>query len=45
MASTGLRGALIGVSHFGVATDLVVLTVVAALFLSMGARAFSRIQI
>jgi ABC-2 type transport system permease protein len=41
----GLRAAFIGASQFGVATDLVVLTGVAALFLSMGARAFSRIQI
>src|SRR6476619_635340 len=41
----GLRGAFIGQSHFGVATDLAVLGVLAALFLALGARAFSRIQV
>jgi ABC-2 type transport system permease protein len=41
----GLRGAFIGQSHFGAATDLAVLGVLAALFLALGARAFSRIQI
>ena len=41
----GLRGALIGLSQIGVATDLVVLAVVATAFLALGARAFSRIQI
>ncbi|QEL18388.1 ABC transporter permease [Limnoglobus roseus] len=41
----GLRAALIGQSHFGVATDLAVLVAVAALFLALGARAFSRIQV
>ena len=41
----GLRAAFIGVSEIGVATDAVVLAVVATLFLIMGARAFSRIQI
>ena len=41
----GLRAAFIGLSQIGVATDVVVLTVVATLFLVMGARAFSRIQI
>lgn len=41
----GLRAAFIGISQIGVATDAVVLTVVATLFLVMGARAFSRIQI
>jgi ABC-2 type transport system permease protein len=41
----GLRGALIGVSAIGVVTDLSVLVVVAALFLALGARAFSRIQV
>jgi ABC-2 type transport system permease protein len=41
----GLRGALIGLSHFGVVTDLAVLCVVASCFLALGARAFSRIQI
>jgi ABC-2 type transport system permease protein len=41
----GLRGALIGLSHFGVITDLAVLGVVAACFLALGARLFSRIQV
>jgi ABC-2 type transport system permease protein len=41
----GLRAAFIGVSQLGVATDAIVLTVVATLFLVMGARAFARIQI
>ncbi len=41
----GLRGAFIGVSQIGFATDLVVLAVVATAFLALGARAFSRIQI
>jgi ABC-2 type transport system permease protein len=41
----GLRGALIGLSHFGVATDLAVLSVVAALFLVLGGYLFSRIEI
>jgi ABC-2 type transport system permease protein len=41
----GLRGAFIGISQIGFATDLVVLAVVATAFLALGARAFSRIQI
>lgn len=41
----GLRGAFIGQWHFGVATDLAVLVTLAALFLALGARAFSRIQV
>jgi len=41
----GLRGAFIDQSHFGVATDLAVLGVLAALFLALGARAFSRIHV
>ena len=41
----GLRGALIGAGHFGAATDALVLSSVAVLFLMLGARAFSRIQI
>lgn len=41
----GLRAAFIGLSEIGVATDLVVLTGVATLFLVMGARAFARIQV
>jgi ABC-2 type transport system permease protein len=41
----GLRGALIGASHFLWATDLMVLGVIASVFLALGAWAFSRIQI
>jgi ABC-2 type transport system permease protein len=41
----GLRGAFIGAGHFGAATDAIVLSAVAVLFLMLGARAFSRIQI
>lgn len=41
----GLRGAFIGQSHFGVATNLLVLGVVASCFLALGARLFSRIQV
>lgn len=41
----GLRGAFIGVSHFGLTTDAAVLVVVAGLFLVLGAYAFSKIQI
>jgi len=41
----GLRGALIGSSHFAVATNLSVLGIVAALFLGLGAYSFSKIQI
>jgi ABC-2 type transport system permease protein len=41
----GLRGALIGVSHFGIATDLVLLVVVAAALLCFGAWRFSKIEV
>lgn len=41
----GLRGAFIEQSHFGLATDFAVLGVLAATFLALGARAFSRIQV
>jgi len=41
----GLRGALIGVTHFGLAWDLGVLAAVAAVFLLIGAYAFSKIQL
>jgi ABC-2 type transport system permease protein len=40
----GLRGAFIDQSHFGVPIDLGVLVALAAVFLALGARAFSRIQ-
>jgi ABC-2 type transport system permease protein len=41
----GLRGAFIGLSQFGVATDLAILCVVASGFLALGAWSFSKIQI
>jgi ABC-2 type transport system permease protein len=41
----GLRGTLIGLTHFGVSTDVAVLGVVAAAFIALGAFAFSRIQV
>lgn len=41
----GLRGAWIDQAHFGVAIDLAILGVLAVLFLALGARAFSRIQV
>jgi ABC-2 type transport system permease protein len=41
----GLRGAFIDLSHFGVGLDLAVLGGLAAVFLLLGARAFSRIQV
>ncbi len=41
----GIRGALSGISHFGPVVDLSVLALVAVLFLLLGGRMFSRIQI
>lgn len=41
----GLRGSLIGLTHFGIATDAAILAVVAALFMMLGGYLFSRIQI
>jgi ABC-2 type transport system permease protein len=41
----GMRGALVGVTHFGVAFDASVLVVVAALLLVVGAWRFSKIEI
>ena len=41
----GMRGALIGVSHFGVPWDLGVLAVVAAIFMVLGAWSFSKIEL
>jgi ABC-2 type transport system permease protein len=41
----GVRGALIGVTHFGVTTDLVALAAVAVLLLAFGAWRFSKIEI
>jgi ABC-2 type transport system permease protein len=41
----GVRGALIGTTHFGVATDLAALSAVAVLLLGAGAWRFSKIEI
>ena len=41
----GLRGALIGFAEIGLPTDALVLSVVASLFLALGAWSFSKIQI
>ncbi len=41
----GMRGALIGVWHFGAGIDFIVLVGVAALFVGLGAWSFSRIQL
>ena len=39
-----LRGTLTGLNHFSLTTDAVVLCVLSALFVTMGAYLFSRIQ-
>lgn len=41
----GLRAALIGVSHFGIATDIAVICAITALFMGLGTYFFSRIQL
>ncbi len=41
----GLRGALIGTTHFGIGLDMVVLGAVAIVFLVLGAYSFSKIQL
>lgn len=41
----GLRSSLIGVSHFGAMQDALVLCLIAAVFLVIGTRLFSRIQL
>jgi ABC-2 type transport system permease protein len=41
----GLRSVLIGVTHFGVATDLVILSAFTTVFLSIGGYLFSKIQL
>lgn len=41
----GVRGALIGATHFGVGTDLAALSTVAVLLLAFGAWRFSKIEI
>ena len=40
----GIRGAMIGVSHFGMLLDFIVLGIMAMVFLAIGARQFSRIE-
>jgi len=44
-AVDGLRGALTGVSHFGVSTDTIVLTGIAFMFLTIGSYLFSKIEL
>jgi ABC-2 type transport system permease protein len=41
----GLRAALIGASHFGIATDLLVLCCVALVLMALGSYFFSKIQL
>jgi ABC-2 type transport system permease protein len=41
----GLRGAFLGISHFGFVTDIGVLVAVALFFLALGAYFFNRIQL
>jgi len=41
----GLRASLIGLVHFGVALDLIVLAAVAGVFLAVGSYLFTKIQI
>lgn len=41
----GLRGTLIGVAHFGLATDLGVLVILTAITLAIGSYLFSKIEI
>jgi ABC-2 type transport system permease protein len=41
----GLRGALIGLGHFSATLDVVVLSAIAAVLVSVGAYLFSRIQL
>lgn len=41
----GLRGAFLGISHFGMVTDAAVLSMVAVAFLTLGAWSFSKIRV
>jgi ABC-2 type transport system permease protein len=41
----GLRGAFVGASHFGTATNVGIMSAVAVIFLGLGARSFAKIQI
>jgi ABC-2 type transport system permease protein len=40
-----LRATLIGVSHFGIGLDVIVMVAVAVVFLTVGSRMFSKIQV
>jgi ABC-2 type transport system permease protein len=41
----GMRSVLLGLAHFGATTDLIVLSVVGAILLVIGAQRFSKIEI
>jgi ABC-2 type transport system permease protein len=41
----GIRGALIGVAHFGMVTDLAVLAGVSIVLLALAAQSFAKIQV
>ena len=41
----GLRGSLVGISHFGIATDIAVLCGVGMLLMAIGSYFFSKIQL
>jgi ABC-2 type transport system permease protein len=41
----GLRATLIGISHFGIATDIAVICAITAVFMGLGTYFFSRIQL
>jgi ABC-2 type transport system permease protein len=41
----GLRSALVGIAHFGIALDFAVLLIIASLLLGLGSYLFSRIQL
>lgn len=41
----GLRGALVGVTHYGMMTDFLVLSIGAAIFIGIGSYLFSKIQV
>ena len=41
----GVRGSLLGVSHFGIGLDMLVLCVAALIFLAISTRMFSRIEV
>lgn len=41
----GIRGAMSGISHFGVAVDFIVLICITSILLGIGSYLFSKIQI